>query len=164
VSLLVACGAEKPPVAKQGPPPAEECVSHLTIPAEHHFHKGDDAPQGAQNDMLAVGVGETLCLSTRESEGRLVDFQLASPDLPIEQTMRVQLLERQGQYVLVIRNPSARMLRYQAVLLSRDEEGRGMTTDVVPIRPGLTNFESWPTTAPITAVGLHHFELVTAPP
>jgi hypothetical protein len=156
-----------PRVAGPGgpPPPAEDCVAHLLIPAEHHFHKGEDAPQGTQNDTLAVGVGETLCLSTKELGDRLVDFQVAGPDLPKERTMRVELQQRQGMYVLVIRNPSARTLRYQAVLLSGDDkDGRAVPTNVLPIRPGLVNFESWPASSPLTAIGLHHFELLSDTP
>jgi hypothetical protein len=134
----------------------------MKAPAEKHFGKAPDAVPGVSNDSLVVAPGETLCLDATESGGRLVDFHVVAPDFPKARTMRVQLTQMQGAYVLIIRNPATRALRYRAALLLQAADGsvHATETDVLPVYPGLMSFESWPTTGEIAGLGLHHLEFV----
>jgi hypothetical protein len=156
-----------PPVASGGRPvPDDNCVPQMNVPPEKHFGKQADSVPGISNDSFVVGLGETLCLDATESGGRLVDFRIVGPDFPKARTMKVQFTQMQGSYVLMVKNPTARILRYRVALLLPAADGsvHGAETDVLPVPPGLLNFESWPATRELAGAGLHHLELAPSSP
>jgi hypothetical protein len=142
----------------------DDCEPQMRVPTERHFLRRADSASGVSNDSVAVALGETLCLDATESGGRLVDFRPVGADFPKARTMKVQFTQMHGAYVLILRNPAARTLRYRAALLLTAADGsvRTAETDVLPVEPGIVNLESWPATSEIAGAALWQLELVTS--
>jgi hypothetical protein len=148
-------------------PADEPCVPELTLAPEKRFTKLPSGRPDAENDSVAVVVGETLCLDAREAQGKLVDFHMAGAGAEQPRAMKVQLTYRSDVgYTMMITNPRSRTMRYNATLFIQTQNGiSSEATSTVPVLPGIFSVENWPAQAgQIAGIILHHFELAYAAP
>jgi len=132
---------------------------HLNIDGkryyEEHFERMpyvyDDAVFLFNQDHFGVALNE------KKEGGWSVDYQpdLSKADIVFKVT---QEPDKQGGFMmmLVIENRTSRTLNMEALMTVPGQKDVFKTT-IVPVRPGLTNFESWP--HPIVKLVLRSFAL-----
>lgn len=106
---------------------------------------GAGAVPGAVPPVVVHG-GEVLCLA-RDEHGAWTPVARAEATTP---HLAVKMTKGGGQVMLSVHNASEFLITYRAAMLIR---GRWAATNVMPVFPQISGFESWP--VPIDALAVY---------
>lgn len=162
--LLIALGvcacafaADPAPSAPPGVVMRKPFTLTLHIDKEHYFEQNMNAIPYVHEDGVYLMKGDEFGISLDMSGGSIkhVTYQpdLEKADMTFEFRQDVSA-EPNGMMLLTIRNRTSKRLMMKA-LMTVPGHKNAAETSLLPVEPGLTNFESWP--HPIVQLYLHDF-------
>jgi hypothetical protein len=101
-------------------------------------------------DALLLHPGDVACLE--HHAGAVAPVPAAAKD---SQHLRLRMLAREGMTLLEVHNGFPKAVQYRALMQVEGTAG-WQETSIVPVPPGLSNFETWP--HPIGALALFEFQ------
>jgi hypothetical protein len=154
------------PQAKSGT--QEEAVSRapfklkLHVDDDRYYEQSfDRTPYVAGNDVyLFAGEGFGLNVSVSENEVSHIAYERSPAKADVELRFTQEKSQNGWMMMLVIRNKLKRRL-YLDALMTRPGSDKILTTNVLPVEPNLSDFESWP--HPIVQLVLRNFRFSEKP-
>lgn len=131
---------------------ASPCREHLRIQlrrdkGESYDRTFDLLPPPVQPNMISVHPGETVRAVPIFENDTFTGWRAPRADDPADtQTLTIQLEQAPGRADMLahVGNNTASTLKLRMGLVRIDGDNAPESTSSCPLRPGMTNFESWP--------------------
>jgi len=116
-------------------------------------------------NLVNLILGERILVEADVRDGRLVNLKRVEKTEHPDQTLEIGFSQNQERksplMILQISNPFSKLLTYEAGIQPLGRQGFARTS-TLPVRPRLTNYESWPN--PVTRILLRNFRLLDTQP
>jgi len=146
--------ADEPPVPMRAP-----FVLTLHVDKDHYYEEKIGAMPYVHENGVYLMKGDKFGVSLAVQDGKLqqVTYQpdIEKADVTFDFRQEVDA-GQDGMMMLTIHNRTSHQLTMRALMTVPGQKGTAETT-ILPVEPGLTNFESWP--HPIVKLLLHDIEI-----
>jgi hypothetical protein len=159
VALVSAAGASSNESAEPEVTMRKPFVLTLHVDKDHYYEENIGAIPYVYENGVYLMKGDRFGVSLEQKDGNLVqvlyqpDFEKA--DVTFEFRQEVDA-DKNAMMRLTMRNRTSLRLKMQAMMTVPGHKGT-VATSLLPLEPGLTNFESWP--HPIAKLLLHDIEI-----
>jgi inner membrane protein involved in colicin E2 resistance len=143
-------------------PQREPFQLQLPIDGEQYYGMPvDKTPYFPKEKVLQVYPGEKLNIEVELRKDTIYAMKVVEKNLHPENTVELEFVQvakdkKHEQMMLTVKNPFKKSLIYEAAMYTVNRED-WVNTSIIPIRPGLTNFETWPDV--IVTLVLHDWRL-----
>ena len=158
--LIIGLGASAFAMAADPDVPMREPFTlTLHVDKEHYYEENIGAMPYVHEGGVYLMKGDRFGVALDVTDGKLQrvsyqpDFEKADVTFEFRQEIDA---DKNGMMMLTIHNRTSHQLKMKALMTVPGKKGAAETS-IVPIEPGLTNFESWP--HPIVKLLLHEIEI-----
>jgi len=132
----------------------------LSLPVDKHSLYEEDikaTPYVLPGKTIQIYPGETIYVEVRQDSGKIISMTAVKEVKDPTRTLSIKLIQTvkkkvHEMIVLEIHNPFTSRLTYKALMFLIPQK-KWVETNVYPVEPGLSGFETWPDVIVSLALG-----------